>query len=89
MPKNDFNLRRGEAGQTIEYTRPDGATVKMKADDGGIFAPKSTVEEAVLDGFNLPVARAAKKTTAKKSRAVKRTVPEVQEPDVPAETREV
>jgi hypothetical protein len=81
MAKNDgFDLRRGEPGQEIDYTDADGNARKMKATDEGVFLPGSTVEEAILDGFELPRARVDEADRPKRptSRKVTRRMPTVQ-----------
>ena len=64
MAKDTFDLRRGEPGQAIDYTDADGNQRRMKADAEGVFRPKTSIENSILDGFDLPVARAAMRDEA-------------------------
>lgn len=56
MPK-DYQPRRAKPGQTFSYTNNAGAQVDIRADDTGVIQPVDAAEEALLDGFSLPVAR--------------------------------
>jgi hypothetical protein len=58
MPQ-DFDLRRAEPGQTFGYTAQDGSQRELKADDEGVVEPKTAEDVAILDTFDLPVARKA------------------------------
>jgi hypothetical protein len=94
MAKNDFDLRRGEPGQEIDYTDAEGNARKMKATDDGVFLPASSAEEAILDGFELPRARVSEEDRPSRptSRKVTPRTPTVQhdtdKPVTPAETTE-
>jgi hypothetical protein len=57
--KQEFHLRRGEPGQRFTVTLADGKQHNFKADDDGVVAPKSAVEDRALRAMGLPVARTA------------------------------
>lgn len=51
----------GVDDETGERTiRRYGVEISMKADKDGVVRPKTAADEAVLNGFGLPVARSAK-----------------------------
>lgn len=49
--------------------RRDGVERTLKADKSGVVRPKTQADVAVLDGFGLPVHRAAKKEAAEEADA--------------------
>ena len=66
MAKGDFDLRRGDPGVKIDYTDAQGNQRSIRADDDGVLSPKDAAEVAILDLYELPVARSAMEE-AKKS----------------------
>lgn len=57
--KDEFEPRRATPGAVYGYTDRSGKQIEMRADDEGIVRPDSADEVAVLDGYDLPVARKA------------------------------
>lgn len=57
--KPTYELRRAEAGQEFGYTLPGGEQREIRADDDGVVTPETALDVAMLDTFDLPVARKA------------------------------
>lgn len=55
----DQNPRRATPGQRFGYTAQDGSQRELAADDDGVVRPDTAEDSAVLDSFDLPVARKA------------------------------
>lgn len=49
--------RRARSGETFTYTNAEGNQVDLRANDEGVVEPRNPEEEALLDGYDLPVAR--------------------------------
>lgn len=59
-----FQLRRAQPGQIFTYTSAEGKQVNLRADDDGVVEPSNVQEVALLDSFDLPVARKAEAAKA-------------------------
>jgi uncharacterized protein (UPF0335 family) len=57
MATTEYQPRRAQPGQAFTYTDAEGRQADFRADDEGVVEPKNANEEALLDGFDLPVAR--------------------------------
>lgn len=55
----EFELRRAEPGQVFGYTTRAGEQREIAADEEGVVTPESREDVAILDQFDLPVARKA------------------------------
>jgi hypothetical protein len=53
----EYQPRRARSGQTFTYTDAEGYQVELRANDEGVVEPRNDQEVAVLDGYELPVAR--------------------------------
>lgn len=63
----DYPARRAEPGQRFGYTTAEGKQRELHADDDGVVSPKTAEDAAILDTFDLPVARIETKTKAGKA----------------------
>lgn len=54
-----FDPRRAKPGQAFGFTGRDGQQHELVADADGVVTPTTAEEVAILDSFDLPVARKA------------------------------
>lgn len=72
----EYKTYRSEPGTTFGFTDPEGKQKTFRAGEDGTVTPRNAQEQAILQSFDLPVARADAPAPRTRTAKTAKTTPE-------------